>query len=110
EDASPAEAHAAWADYTGWRGPLVAVADPNRARRLLMEAAGIAPGQRVGIPAHTRRFLSEAVKRAGGKPAFIELADDLGFAPDSPGLADLTLVWAQPVGGMAPPDAPPGAT
>ncbi len=108
-DASPAEAHAAWADYTGWRGPLVAVADPNRARRLLMEAVGIEPGQRVGIPAHTRRFLSEAVKRAGGKPAFIELADDLGFAPDSPGLADLALVWAQPVGGMAPPDAPPGA-
>lgn len=109
EPASHDDAAAAWAEYLGWPGRIVAVADPNRARRLLMDAVGVQPGQPVGIPANTRRFLSEAVKRAGGAPAFIELADDLGFAADSPALAGLELVWAQPVGGMAPPE-PPAAT
>ncbi len=110
EHASPDDADAAWVAYLGWSGPLVVLADPNRARRLVMDAAGVQPGQRVGIPANTRRFLSEAVKRAGGKPAFVELTDDLGSAPDSPGLSDLAIVWAQPIGGMAPPLPPPAAT
>jgi hypothetical protein len=109
-DASSEEVLAAWSDYLGWSGPLLVVADPDRARRLLTEACGVRPGDPVGVPANARRFLAEAVKRAGGKPRYVELAEDLGFAPETPGLDEIRLVWAQPVGGMAPPEPPPGAT
>jgi len=108
-DATLDDVDAAWTDYLGWPGPLLVVANPDRARRLLMEACGIRPGEPVGVPVNTRRFLSEAVKRAGGKPRFVELDADLGFAPETPGLDETRLVWAQPVGGMAPPEPPPGA-
>lgn len=75
-----------------------------------MQALGLQPGEPVGIPANTRRPLSEAVKRSGGKPLFIELDRDLNFVPETPGLAGSRLTWAQPVGGMPPARALPGKT
>jgi hypothetical protein len=75
-----------------------------------MEAFGVEPGERVGVPVNTRRYLSEAVKKTNGKPLFVELDADLGFVPETPGLGEVRLVWAQPVGGMAPPAALPGTT
>jgi hypothetical protein len=74
----------------------------------LMQAFGVAAGESVGVPANCRRFLSEAVKKSGGAPRFIELDTDLEFVAKTPDLADVRLVWAQPVGGMAPPAPFPG--
>lgn len=102
------EALAAWREYLGFAGPLLVVKQPDRARKLLMEAFGIQPGESVAIPVNARRFLSEAVKRAKGKPLFIELDADLEFVHETPGLEPVRLVWAQPVGGMASPQPIPG--
>ncbi len=75
-----------------------------------MQAYGVARGERVGVPANTRRALSQAIKRAGGQPAFLELDAGLALAADTPGIDALRLAWAQPVAGMAPPPAPVGTT
>lgn len=109
-ETGPEEALAVWADYLRFDGPLLFINDPNRARKVLIEAFGIEAGEPVGIPANSRRFLSEAVKKAGGKPLFIELDADLECVPETPGLDRVRLVWAQPVGGMAPSRPPPGTT
>jgi hypothetical protein len=107
-DATADEALAAWRDYVGFGGPLLLVRSPDRARKLLMAALGVANGEPVAIPVNTRRYLSEAVKRSGGKPLFVELDADLEFVLETPGLAAARVLWAQPVGGMAPPVALPG--
>jgi len=75
-----------------------------------MQAFGMAGGEPVGIPANTRRPLSEAVKRSGDTPCFIELDADLSFDPNTPRFDDPRLFWAQPVAGMSPPPEPEGAT
>jgi hypothetical protein len=79
------------------------VNDANRARALLMKAFGIAAGEPVGIPVNSRRYLSEAVKRVGGKPRFLELDTDLAYAPMTAAWDGIRLAWAQPTGGMAVP-------
>jgi hypothetical protein len=109
-DATPDGALAAWRAYLGFAGPLLLVSKPDRARKLLMAALGVANKEPVGIPANTRRYLSEAVKRSGGKPLFVELDADLEFVPETPGLDAARIVWAQPIGGMAPPAPLPGKT
>jgi hypothetical protein len=86
------------------------VNDTTRARRLLMQAAGVTPGEPVGIPANTRRALSEAVKRSGARPHFVDLNADLSFDMDTPGAADLRLLWAAPPAGMPAPTVPDGMT
>jgi hypothetical protein len=108
--AAPEEALAAWREYMGFAGPLLLVSRPDRARKLLMAALGVANKEPVAIPVNTRRYLSEAVKRSGGKPVFVELDADLEFVPETPGLDAARVVWAQPVGGMAPPVPLPGKT
>jgi hypothetical protein len=75
-----------------------------------MQAYGISTNERVGVPANTRRALSEAVKRSGGKPLFLELDADLAIVGDTPGLDAVCLAWAQPVAGMPAPPAPAGRT
>lgn len=100
----------AWADYLDADVSLLLVRNPDRARKLLMRAFGIAGKEPVGIPVNTRRPLSEAVKRSGGRPLFIELDADLNLDPTTTGLDDVRLVWAQPVAGMAPPPELPGTT
>ncbi|HYI15193.1 MAG TPA: hypothetical protein VEX37_07360 [Thermomicrobiales bacterium] len=104
------QALAAWSEYLGADVPLLLVRNPDRARKLLMRAFGIADKEPVGIPVNTRRTLSEAVKRSGGTPLFVELDADLNLDPASPGLEAARLVWAEPVAGMAPPFGLPGAT
>ncbi|MCA9876237.1 MAG: hypothetical protein KC442_00585 [Thermomicrobiales bacterium] len=84
--ATPEEALDAWRATTGFAGPLLLVSRPDRARKLLMAALGVAGKESVGIPANTRRYLSEAVKRSGGKPLFVELDANLEFVPETPGL------------------------
>jgi hypothetical protein len=87
------------------------VKSADRARKLLMGAFGVEEGERVGVPVNCRRALSESVKKTHRNiPHFIELDRDLEFAADSPGLEQLRLLWAQPVGGMAPPAMLPGKT
>lgn len=107
-EATLGETLAAWREYFGFAGPLVLVSTPDRARKLLMAALGVADKEPVAIPANTRRYLSEAVKRSGGKPLFVELDAGLEFVPESPGLEAARVLWAQPVGGMAPPAPLPG--
>lgn len=109
-DADSEQALAAWSAYLGVDVPLLQVRNPDRARKLLMRAFGISGKEPVGIPVNTRRPLSEAVKRSGGKPLFVELDADLNFDPATPGLENVRLIWAQPVAGMAPPPALPGPT
>jgi hypothetical protein len=101
---------AAWSVYLGADVPLLLVRNPDRARKLLMRAFGVSGKEPVGIPVNTRRPLSEAVKRAGGTPMFVELDADLTFDPSTPGLEHVRLVWAQPVAGIAPPPALSGVT
>lgn len=109
-EATPDEALAALRAYLGFAGPLLLVSRPDRARKLLMAALGVADKEPIGIPVNTRRYLSEDVKRSGGKPLFVELDADLEFAPETPGLEAARIVWAQPIGGMAPPAPLPGKT
>jgi hypothetical protein len=109
-DATADEALAAWREYQGFAGPLLLVSKPDRARKLLMAALGVADREPVAIPANTRRYLSEAVKRSGGKPLFVDLDAGLEFVPETPGLDVARIAWAQPIGGMAPPAPLPGKT
>lgn len=103
----------AWAAYLGHSRaelPLLLLRDTQTARKLLMRAFGLELAEPVGVPVNTRRALSEAVKRSGGSPWYLELEEDLGIAADSPGLDTLRLVWAEPVGGMLPSETPAGKT
>jgi hypothetical protein len=75
-----------------------------------MRAFGISGKEPVGVPANTRRTLSEAVKRSGGRPLFVELDADLNLDSETPGLDGARLVWSQPVAGMAQPPVLPGMT
>jgi hypothetical protein len=109
-ETSPEEALTAWRDYLRCEGPLLLVRTPDRARKLLMRAFGVESGGPVGVPANCRRFLSEAVKKSGRVPRFVELDADLEYVAETPGLDDVKLIWAQPVGGMAPPAPLPGTT
>lgn len=68
-----------------------------------MRAFGVAGKEPVGIPVNARRFLSEAVKKSGGSPRFVEMDADLGLDLDPNTLAGVRLLWAEPVGGMATP-------
>jgi hypothetical protein len=105
------EAIVAWHDYLGRNVPVLLVKSADRARKLLMGAFGVEEGERVGVPVNCRRALSESVKKTNRNvPHFIELDADLEFSTETPGLNALRLVWAQPVGGMAPPKALPGTT
>lgn len=100
----------AWSSYLGGQERLLLVKSTDRARKLLMATFGLDNGEQVGIPANTRRPLSEAVKKSGGKPLFIDLDRDLNFVPETPGLSNVRLVWSQPAGGMPPSRELPGTT
>lgn len=105
------EALQAWRAYLGRDVPVMLTTSVDAARKLLMRAYGVEEGERVGVPANCRRSLSESVKKTNKNiPHFIELDPDLEFVADSPGAEELRLIWAQPVGGMAPPRALPGMT
>lgn len=88
---------AAWSSYLRGDLPLLMVRDADRARRLLMQAAGVAAGEPVGIPANCRRAHSEAVKRSGGVPHFLDLLPDLRVDPATPGFDEVRVLWMTPI-------------
>src|SRR5690606_10207378 len=99
----------AWRSYLGRDDvPVLLVRSTDRARKLLMQAFGIADAEPVGIPANSRRALSEAVKRSKGTPRFIEMDANLEFDPQTQGIEGIRLAWSEPVGGMMPPEPLPG--
>ncbi len=105
------DALAAWGAYLDRDVPVMLVNNVDRARKLLMTAFGIEQGELVGAPANCRRSLSESIKKTNKNfPLFIELDANLEFETSTPGLEDIRLAWAQPVGGMAPPAPLPGIT
>lgn len=93
---------AAWAVYLRRDDPILLVRNADRARKLLMQAAGVANGELVGIPANRRRAHSEAVKRSGGTPHFIDLLPDLSFDPNTPGYDGVRIAWSTPLAGEPP--------
>lgn len=86
------DVRARWAGALG--RPVVLVRSVERARTLLLEAAGIAAGEPVGLPANATRGLVEAVKGHGAEPRFLSLDDSL-----DPVGGD-GVVWAQPFAGL----------
>jgi len=106
-----ADAVAAWQSYLGRDVPVLLVKNVDYARKLLMRAFGVEEGERVGVPANCRRALSESVKKTNRNvPHFVELDGELEFVAETPGVEQLRLIWAEPVGGMAPPEPLPGTS
>lgn len=97
-----ADAHTAWSRALGG-APVVLVRSVERARALVLQAAGIGAGDRIGLPANASRSLVEAIKRRGARPHFLDLTPHLALDVDPTRLADVRAVWAQPVGGLATP-------
>lgn len=100
-DPTAADATEAWSCSLGGV-PTLLVSDVDRARALVMTAAGVAPGEAVGLPANATDRLLSAVKRAGAVPRFLALGGDL--RPRLPGGRDAPrFAWAQPSAGLAGP-------
>jgi hypothetical protein len=93
-----------WSAYLGGDQPLLLVRNPDRARRLLMQAAGVSNGEPVGIPVNCRRGHSEAVKRSNGTPTFYELSPELEADLTTLGVPDIRIVWLIPTEGAPPGD------
>ena len=72
-------AEQAWSEKLG--GAMVVLArDAYRARRLLHQAAGIQPGEWVGIPANASHDLAESIKHHGARPRFLDFDAQLRLA------------------------------
>jgi hypothetical protein len=84
----------AWSQALGGAAVLL-VRSADRARALLLEAAEVAPGEPVGVPANGDRDLVESIKRHGARPRFLDLGQDLAPQGAAP-----RITWAQPVGGL----------
>ena len=87
-------AEAAWSERLGgaW---VVLVRDAYRARRLLHQAAGIQPGEWVGVPANTSHDLAESVKHHKALLRFLDFDAHLQLAPSS-----TRFTWTQVVRGL----------
>ena len=87
-------AEAAWSERLGgaW---VVLVRDAYRARRLLHQAAGIQPGEWVGIPANASHDLAESVKHHKALLRFLDFDTHLRLAPSS-----TRFTWMQVVRGL----------
>jgi hypothetical protein len=92
-------ARAAWSDALGGAS-VVLVASVARARTLLLRALGVQPGEPVGLPANATRDLAEAVKHHPATPRWLDLAADLSLLAPAARLADVRVVWVQPLGGI----------
>jgi hypothetical protein len=92
-------ARAAWSDALGGAN-VVLVASVARARTLLLRALGVQPGELVGLPANATRDLAEAVKHHPATPRWLDLAADLSLITTDARLAEVRVVWAQPLGGI----------
>ena len=87
-------AEQAWAERLG--GAMVVLArDAYRARRLLHQAAGIQPGEWVGIPANASHDLTESVKHHKALPRFVDFDAQLQLAT-----SDTRFTWMQVLRGL----------
>lgn len=100
EPTDAAEVRAAWSAALG--RPVTLVRGVERARAVLLRAAGVGREEPVALPPNADQALVEAVKRHGARPHFLDLDSGLGLrAPtDSGHLDGARIGWAQPVGGL----------
>ncbi len=93
-DATLESAEEAWSERLG--GAMVLLArDAYRARRLLHQAAGIQPGEWVGIPANASHDLAESVKHHKALPRFLDFDANLRLAASS-----TRFTWTQVLRGL----------
>ena len=84
----------AWSKRLG--GAMVVLArDAYRARRLLHQAAGIQPGEWVGIPANASHDLAESVKHHGAQARFLDFDAQLRLAT-----SPTRFAWTQVLRGL----------
>lgn len=95
---------AAWSDALGGV-PVVLVRNVERARAVLLQAAGVQTGEPVALPANATRPLVEAVKHHSARPYFLDLDANLGLHVHLEHRANVRIVWAQPIGGLPTPSA-----
>ena len=88
------ESETTWSERLGgaW---VVLVRDAYRARRLLHQAAGIQPGEWVGVPANASHDLAESVKHHKGLPRFLDFDAHLRLAQSG-----TRFTWTQVVRGL----------
>ena len=99
-DATLESAEQAWSERLG--GAMVVLArDACRARRLLHEAAGIQPGEWVGLPANASHDLAESVKRHQALPRFLDFDAQLRLAT-----SPARFTWTQALRGLWQPQDP----
>jgi hypothetical protein len=83
---------------------ILLLSDPQRARSLLLQAAGVAAGEAIHLPANADLSLTEAVKRHGARPVFAPLTTELGWLAAN-GDEPMGRGWYQPPAGLWPPTA-----
>ncbi len=87
-------AEQAWSERLG--GAMVVLArDAYRASRLLHQAAGIQPGEWVGVPANASHDLAESVKHHRAQPRFLDFDARLRLAPSR-----TRFTWIQVLRGL----------
>ncbi len=74
---------------------VVLARDAYRARRLLHQAAGIQPGEWVGIPANASHDLAESVKHHKARPRFLDFDANLRLAASG-----TRFTWTQVLRGL----------
>ncbi len=93
-DVTLESAEETWSERLG--GAMVVLArDAYRARRLLHQAAGIQPGEWVGIPANASHDLAESVKHHKALPRFLDFDAHLRLATSC-----TRFTWAQVLRGL----------
>nr|MBA2450067.1 hypothetical protein [Chloroflexota bacterium] len=110
-DAAPptdaSRAVAAWSVALA-RPRVLLVRSVARARALLLQAAGVEPGESVGVPANAGQSLVQALKAHAARPHFLELGPDLAPIADPSRLAGVRIAWTEGIGGLATIPALPG--
>lgn len=81
---------------------ILLLRSPARARALLLQAAGVRPGEPVALPANADLELVEAVKSHGAVPAFLPLSANLSLCVDEVDAVGARGGWAQPPVGLLP--------
>ena len=93
-DVSLESAEEAWSERLG--GAMVVLArDAYRARRLLHQAAGIQPGESVGVPANASHDLAESVKHHKARLRFLDFDAQLRLASSG-----ARFTWTQTLRGL----------
>ena len=93
-DVTLESAEQAWSERLG--GTMVVLArDAYRARRLMHQAAGIQPGEWVGIPANASHDLAESVKHHKALPRFLDFDAQLRLATSR-----TRFTWTQVLRGL----------